>query len=163
VTAVPCTYALGRLIELGNLPRQRDGLGTDNLLMVPAKSIGSATDAILRNCRTWADLLAAGVQECNFTGYTAGGKVLGPSDVSTGYVTGSSPYKAQLSIPTPQLWNPAGGAVNNLAIPKVFLLYRPTPSTLIGSCLHLGMNDAAGGASGTSFSHTFGTLTSQAT
>lgn len=154
------THGCGRFIELGQLPRQRDGLGTDNVILVLAQSIGSATDTILRNCDTFAALVTAGVVEANFTNY--GEIVLGPTAITISYVTTSSPYSASLSIAT-QTWNPAGGAINNNAIVKSFLLYRPTPTTPTASCYHLGMCDAAGGATGGSYTHTFGTLTSQAT
>lgn len=160
MASVPCTYALGRIIELGDLPRTRDGLGSDSLLLALFKSLGAATDTTLRNCATYAAMLTEGAVECDFTNYAV--KVLGPADRTIGYVTASSPYKATLTI-NQQMWNPAGGAVNNTAIVKSVLLYRPTTATPIGSCLPLGICDASGGATGGTYSHTFGVLTDQAT
>lgn len=161
MAAVPTTYGLGRFIELGDLPLQRDGLGTDNLRLVLAKSVGSATDAILRNCATYQDLLNAGWVECDFTGYTVGGKILGPADRTIAYVTGSSPYKASLTI-AQQTWNPAGGAVNNTPV-RSALLYRATTSTPLSACRVLGLCDTSGTAGGGTYSHTFGVMTDQAT
>jgi hypothetical protein len=159
VAALPTTHSLGRFVELGELPRQRDGLGTDNLLLVLFKSVGGATDTTIRNCATYADLLTAGLVVCDFTGYAA--KVLGPADRTIGTVTGSSPYKNTVTV-AQQTWNPAGGAVNNNPV-KSALLYRPDPSTAIGLCRVLGTCDASGAASGGTYSHTFGVMTDQAT
>lgn len=155
------TTGCGRFVELGSLPRQRDGLGTDNLILVLAQGLGSATDAILRNCTTYGAMITAGWVEATFTNYSP--KVLGPSDLSVTYVTGASPYSASLSLVSAQVWNPAGGAVNNSAIVKSALLYRPTPTTPLSSCTGLGLCDATGGATGGSYTHTFGTLTSSST
>lgn len=162
MSSVPfTTTGCGRFCELGSLPRQRDGLGTDSLILCLAQSIGSATDAILRNCTSYAALVSAGWVEATFTNYAP--KVLGPSDLSVTFVTGSSPYSASLSIPAAQVWNPAGGAINNPAIVKSVLLYRPTPTTALSACAGLGLCDATGGATGGSYTHTFGTLTSSST
>ena len=159
--SVPCTAALGRFCELGSLPRQRDGLGTDNLVMCLASSIGSATDTILRNCTTYGAMVTAGWVECTFTNYTA--KVLGPSDLTVTSNTASSPYYNQLALNATQIWNPAGGAINNAAIVRAVLLYRPTPTTPNSSCMPLGLDTTTGGATGGTFSHAFGVLTDQAT
>lgn len=159
MASLVCTTSLGRFIELGELPRQRDGLGTDNLIMVLAKSVGAATDTILRNCTTYGAMITAGLVECDFTNYAP--KILGTSDRTITTVTGSSPYKGTLTIPAAQVWNPAGGAVNNSAIVKSVLLYRPTTGTALSLCRPLGFCDAAGGATGGSYTHTFGTLTDQ--
>lgn len=161
MAAVPSTSALGRFIELADLPRQRDGLGSDSLRLVLLKSVGGATDATLRNCVTFADLTAAGAVECDFSGYSAGGKALGPVDRTITPVTGSSPYKNQLSI-AQQTWNPAGGVTNNSPV-KAVLLYRPDSSTPINSCRVLGLCDTSGSASGGTYSVTFGVMTDQAT
>lgn len=156
--SVVCTPALGRFCELGDLPRQRDSLGTDNLILLLASSIGAATDTILRNCLTYAAMVTAGWVEATFTNY-GGGKVLGPSDKVTSLQTASSPYQAFLSIPATQVWNPAGGAINNPAIVRAVLLYRQTPSTPNSACMPLGLDTTAGGATGGTFSHAFGLLT----
>jgi hypothetical protein len=160
--SVPCTSALGRFVELGDLPRQRDVLGTDNLLLVLLKSIGASTDTILRNCATFGAMLAAGAVEADFTNYN-GGKVLGPADKTTTLFTASSPYKGILTIPATQVWNPAGGATNNAAIVRAVLLYRPTTGTAKNACMPLGLDTTTGGATGGTFSHAFGVLTDQAT
>ena len=160
MAALPCTNTgLGRFIELGSLPRQRDGLGTDNLILALFKGVGGATDTTLRNCATYAAMLTAGAVACDFTGYAP--KVLGPADCTVSYVTGSSPYKAILTVAA-QTWNPAGGATNNSPVKSV-LLYRNDPATPIGSCLPLGICDCSGSASGGTYTHTFGAMTSQAT
>lgn len=156
--SVPCTPALGRFVELGDLPRQRDGLGTDNLLFVLLQSIGAATDSILRNCLTFGAMITAGAVEATFTNYN-GGKVLGPSDKVTSLQTATSPYQGFLSIPATQVFNPAGGAINNNAIVRAVLLYRPTTGTPKASCMPLGLDITAGGATGGTFSHVFGLLT----
>jgi len=160
--SVPCTAALGRMVELGDLPRQRDGLGVDHLLLVLLKDIGAATDATLRNCLTFGAMVTLGAVEADFTNY-GGGKVLGPADKTTSLFTASSPYKGILTIPATQVWNPAGGATNNTAIVRAVLLYRPTTGTPKSSCVPLGLDTTAGGATGGTFSHAFGTLTDQAT
>lgn len=160
--SVPCTSALGRFVELGDLPRQRDGLGTDNLWLVLLKDVSATTDTILRNCATFGAMITAGAVEADFTNY-GGGKVLGPSDKTTSLVTGSSPYKGILTINATQVWNPAGGATNNAAIVRAVLLYRPTTGTPKNSCMPLGLDTTTGGATGGSFSHAFGVLTDQAT
>ena len=162
MASVPCTVTgLGRLLELGDLPRQRDGLGTDSLILCLAQSIGAATDAILRNCTTYGAMITAGWVEATFSNWAP--KILGPSDRTITYVTASSPYSASLAIPAAQVWNPAGGAVNNNAIVKSVLLYQNAPGVPLSSCVPLGICDATGGATGGSYTHTFGTLTSQAT
>lgn len=161
MAAVSSTHCLGCFVELGALPLQRDGRGSDSLRLVLAKSVTGATDATLRNCTTYADLVTAGWVECDFSGYTAGGKALGPADRTLGYVTGSSPYKATLTV-AQQTWNPAGGVTNNTPV-RSALLYRDDPSTPIASCRVLGLCDTSGAASGGSYSHTFGVMTDQAT
>lgn len=160
MAAVPSTKALGCFIELGALPLQRDGAGTDNLRLVLAKSVGSATDTTLRNCATYADLVTAGWVEADFSGYSTGGKLLGPADRTIGYVTTSSPYKATLTI-SQQTWNPAGGAVNNTPV-RAALLYQRTTSTPLSACRVLGLCDTTGSAAGGIYSHTFGVMTDQA-
>lgn len=159
--SVPCTVALGRFIELGELPRQRDGLGTDNLVLCLAKSIGAATDTILRNCTTYGAMVTAGWVECDFTNYAP--KILGTADRTITITTGSSPYKNALSLNATQVWNPAGGAVNNSSIVRAVLLYRPTTGTALSLCKPLGLDTTTGGATGGTYSHAFGVLTDQAT
>ncbi len=164
MAAVPSTHALGRMIELGDLPRQRDGTGSDSLLLVLFKSIGAATDTTLRNSVTYADLLTAGAVACDFTNYSP--KVLGPADRTIGYGTGTAPnyttpFKSTLTI-AQQTWDPAGGAVNNSPV-RAALLYRDDPSTALGSCRVLGLCDTSGTAAGGTYSITFGVMTDQAT
>ena len=163
MASVPATQCgLGRFVELGELPRQRDGLGTDNLAVTLASSVGAATDTTLRNCTTWGAMVTAGVVECTFTGYAP--KILNPADRTITYVTASSPFKATLTLNNPVVWNPAGGAVNNPTIVKGFLLYRPTTGTAQSLWRPLGFCDAAGGvAAGGSYTLTFSPLTASAT
>lgn len=161
MAALPCTVTgLGRMIELGELPRQRDGLGTDHLILALFKSVGAATDTTLRNCVDYASMLTAGAVACDFSGYAP--KVLGPADRDITYVTVGPTFKAILTI-DPQVWNPAGGITNNTPV-KGVLLYRPDPATPIGSCRPLGIDDCSGGsAAGGTYTHTFSVSTSSAT
>lgn len=167
MAAVPSTSALGRWAELGELPRQRDALGSDSMRLVLAKSVTGATDTALRNAVTYADLVTAGWIECDFSGYTAGGKALGPADRTVTYGTGAgpnytTPFKTILTIAA-QTWNPAGGVTNNTPV-KAALLYRPDPTTAITACRVLGTCDTSGNAaSGGTFTCTFSIMTSQAT
>ena len=162
MASVPATQCgLGRLIELGELPRLRDGLGTDALLVCLAQSVGAATDTILRNCATWGAMVTAGLVEATFSGYAP--KVLGTADRTITYVTASSPFKATLTLAANQVWNPAGGATNNAAIVKGILLYRPTAATAQSLWRPLGFCDTTGGATGGTYTLTFSPLTAQAT
>lgn len=162
MASVPATQCgLGRFVELGELPRLRDGLGTDALAVCLAKSVGAATDTTLRNCTTWGAMVTAGLVEADFTGYAP--KVLGTADRTITYVTASSPFKATLTLNANQVWNPAGGATNNAAIVKGVLLYRPTTGTAQSLWRPLGFCDATGGATGGTYTLTFSPLTAQAT
>lgn len=155
MASVPNTYALGCFIEKGKLA----DAGVGNLVLVLFKSIGSATDTILRNCQTLPAMFTAGAVRCDFSSYAD--KILGAADVTISYVTGSSPYKAILT-PATQVWNPAGGAVNNSPV-KSALLYRANVSDPESAWFPLGTCDASGTAGGGSYTHTFAPMTDQAT
>lgn len=155
MASLPCTYALGKALEKATLP-----LGTDNLMVMLLQSTGLPSDTTLRNCQTVAAMITAGAVEANFTGYTAGGKVLSAVDISIVYNT--TTFTGTLSIPAAQVWNPAGGAVNNAAIAKSVLAYRPTSGAAYSAWLPLGIFDASGGATGGTFTHTVGTLVDDA-
>lgn len=158
MSSVPCTPTLGSFIELGALPRQRDALGTDALVLVLFKGLGSATDTTLRGCATYGDMLALGVVVCNFTGYAP--KFLGPADKTITFGFTSPYYWRQLAVAT-QTWNPAGGVLNNDPI-KSALLYRPATTTALADCRALAICDTSGSAAGGFYEHTFSPLIDRA-
>lgn len=148
ISNLPCTYGLGKSIEKATLPR-----GTDNLVMVLFQSAGLPSDTTLRNAVSLQAMITAGAATATFSGYAH--KVLSASDISIVY--DMSTFSGKLSIPIAQVWNPAGGAVNNV-IGKSGLFYRPTAGAALTDYLPLGIFDASGSASGGSYTHTIGSI-----
>jgi hypothetical protein len=144
------TYAKGRFVELCRLP-----LGTDSILVIPLKSLGSATDAILQDCANLAAVFTAGAVEADFTGYSR--KVLSSPDITVTFNTSSNNVTAAFAS---QVWSPAGGANNN-SIVKVVIAYRPAASTNDAGCLVLATEDFTGSTNGASFTINPATLTAQ--
>lgn len=155
MASVPTTCALGCFIERGRQVKAGNG----QLVLVLAKSIGAATDSILRDCDTLDAMITAGLVLADFTGYAP--KILGAPDFDIQQVKGTSPRRQSL-VPSMQVWNPAGGGIQNTPVKSV-LLHRADTGTPQIDWFPLGINDASGGtAAGGSYSHTFAPLNSQA-
>jgi hypothetical protein len=130
--------------------------GTDNILVIPIKSAGIPTDNVMRNCQTLAAIFTAGAVEADFTSYSR--KVLGSGDITIAYdlVTNFCPT---VSFAT-QVWNAAGGAVNN-TLAAIVLAYRPTAATADSGCLPLAVLSYAGTTTGGALTAALGTLKDQ--
>lgn len=125
------------------------------------QNAGTGGDTALRQVGDWAAMKAlAGVSECNFTGYTAGGIALAHSDITI-TTTSSTPFKISVTPSGAKTWNPAGGAVNNSPLRGV-IIWQPDSFTSNQSLwLTLGFNTATGSASGGTFTFTPGTFAVQ--
>lgn len=130
--------------------------GTDQLLVVLLQSTGLPADTVLVNYANLGAMLAV-ASEANFTNYAR--YPLSASNISITYNTTSSPTKVTLSfLPSPLVWNSAGGAVNN-TITKVAIAYQPVAnSTADSGCLILGTLDYSGTTTGGALDVTLGTL-----
>lgn len=142
------TFAKGRFIEKCMLP-----LGTDNILVVPLQSASIPTDTVLRNCQNLGAVFTAGALEATFTTYAR--KVLGSGDITIVYDT-TTTFGPTASFAT-QVWNAAGGAVNN-TLAAVVLAYRPTAATADSGCLVLATLGYAGTTTGGALTAALGTL-----
>lgn len=129
--------------------------GTDQLLVVLLQSTGLPADTVLVNYANLGAMLAV-ANEANFTNYAR--YPLAASNISITYNTTSSPTKVTLSfLPSPLVWNSAGGAVNN-TITKVAIAYQPTSGTADSGCMILGTLDYSGTTTGGALDVTLGTL-----
>lgn len=99
-------------------------------------------DSTLNNNQTLADLLAAGNVEADFTNYVR--KVLSSVDITVS--TNTSTGVTTVDIPD-QVWNAAGGAVNN-TIGALLTCYRPTSATPDSGILPLTKHDFTIGTTG---------------
>lgn len=138
-------YAKGRIVELADCPRTRDGLGTDNLLWVLLTTTGLQSDANLNNNATLAAIFSAGNTEATFTNYAR--KVLVRGDVTIAVNTSTG--VTTLDAADPQ-WNAAGGAANNTTA-KLLLVYRPSSVSADSACTPLCSIDASGSTTGGNF------------
>lgn len=130
--------------------------GTDQLLVVLLQSTGLPADTVLVNYANLGAMLAV-ANEANFTNYAR--YPLTASNISITYTTGTSPTKVTLSfLPSPLVWNSAGGATNN-TITKVAIAYQPVAnSTADSGCLILATLDYSGTTTGGALDVTLGTL-----
>jgi hypothetical protein len=125
-------YAKGRWVEKYLLP-----VGGDNIVVVLLQSSGLQADATLNNYQTLGTLLASNT-EAAFTNYgrpvlsTASGITVSVN-VSTGVTT--------VDIPD-QVWNAAGGAVNN-TLGALLTCYRPASTSPDANILPLTKHDFA--------------------
>ena len=125
-------YAKGRWVEKYLLP-----VGGDNIVIVLLQSSGLQSDATLKNYSTLSALLASN-SEATFTNYsriylsnTSGITV--SVNTSTGVTT--------VDIPD-QVWNAAGGAVNN-TLGALLTCYRPASTSPDSAILPLSKHDFA--------------------
>lgn len=130
-------------------------LGTDNIMVVLLQNTGLAVDATLVNFQSLGALLAGTSQEATFSNYARTN--LSSSSILITHNTGSSPTSVTVSFSL-QVWNSAGGALNN-TISKVALVYQPTGSTADTGCLVLATLDYSGTTTGGALQVTLGTLT----
>lgn len=130
-------------------------LGTDNIMVVLLQNTGLAADATLVNFQSLGALLAGTSQEATFSNYARTN--LSSSSILITHNTGSSPTSVTVSFSL-QVWNSAGGALNN-TISKVALVYQPTGSTADTGCLVLATLDYSGTTTGGALQVTLGTLT----
>lgn len=144
------TFAKGRWVEKCMLP-----LGTDNIMIVLLQSTGLPADTTLVNYQNLGALLSGGAQEATFTNYARVN--LSSSSILITHNTGSSPTNVQVTF-SQQVWNSAGGALNN-TISKVVLAYQPTSATADSGCLVLATLDYSGTTTGGALQVTLGTLT----
>lgn len=103
--------------------------------MVLVKSAGLQADGTLNNHQFLSELLAAGNAEADFTNYAR--KVLSAADITVSTNTGTG--VTTVDIPD-QVWNAAGGAVNNTH-GALLTCYRPTSSTPDSGVLLLTKHD----------------------
>lgn len=129
--------------------------GTDSIMVVLLQNTGLAADATLVNYQSLGALLAGTSQEATFDNYVR--KNLTSASILVSHNTGSSPTNASVSFAL-QIWNSAGGAVNN-TISKIALVYQPTSSTADTGCLVLATMDYSGTTTGGAFQVTLGTWT----
>jgi hypothetical protein len=130
-------------------------LGTDSIMVVLLQNTGLAVDATLVNFQSLGALLAGTSQEATFSNYARVN--LSSSSILITHNTGSSPTSTTVSFSL-QIWNSAGGALNN-TISKVALVYQPTGSTADTGCLVLATLDYSGTTTGGALEVTLGTLT----
>lgn len=130
-------------------------LGTDSIMVVLLQNTGLAVDATLVNFQSLGALLAGTSQEATFSNYARTN--LSSSSILITHNTGSSPTSVTVSFSL-QVWNSAGGALNN-TISKVALVYQPTGSTADTGCLVLATLDYSGTTTGGALQVTLGTLT----
>jgi hypothetical protein len=143
----PNTYTLGAAIELADQATAANG----QLVLVMFKSVGAATDTIMRNCQKLSDLVTAGLVECDFSNYAR--KVM-TSGTDFSVAVNTTTFTRTLTFGT-FTWNPAGGVTNNSPV-KSACCYRPTSGSADTAYRILGTCDATGSASGGTYSHTPG-------
>jgi hypothetical protein len=124
-------------------------------MVVLLQNTGLAVDATLVNFQSLGALLAGTSQEATFSNYARVN--LSSSSILITHNTGSSPTSVTVSFSL-QVWNSAGGALNN-TISKVALVYQPTGSTADTGCLVLATLDYSGTTTGGALQVTLGTLT----
>lgn len=121
-------------------------------MLVLFKSVGAATDTIMRNCQHLSDLITAGLVECDFSSYARKVMATGGSDFSVAVNT--TTFTRTITFGT-FVWNPAGGVTNNNPI-KSAVCYRPTSGSADSAYRILETCDATGSAAGGTYSHTPG-------
>jgi hypothetical protein len=141
------TYTLGAAVELAD----QATAGSGQLVLVLFKSVGSATDTIMRNCQHLSDLTTAGLVECDFSSYTR--KVLA-SGTDFSVAVNTTTFTRTITFGT-LTWNPAGGVTNNSPI-KSAVCWRPTSGSADSAYRILETCDATGSASGGTYAHTAG-------
>lgn len=114
--------------------------------MVLLQSAGLQSDATLGTYQYLGDLLAAGNTEATFTNYSR--QVLSGTSITIGVNTSTGVTTVGISN---QVWNAAGGAVNN-TLGALLTCYRPTSASADSEVLLLTKHDFA-------VSTTGGTLT----
>jgi hypothetical protein len=124
--------AKGRWVEKFLLP-----VGGDNIVVVLLQSSGLQADATLNNHTSLSQLLAAGNTEATFTNYSR--KVLAAADLSVSVNTGTGVTTVDA---VDQVWNAAGGALNN-TLGAICTCYRPTSGSLDSAILLLTKHDFA--------------------
>lgn len=124
--------AKGRWVEKFMLP-----IGGDNIVVVLLQSSGLQADATLNNYATLSALLAGGNTEATFTNYSR--KVLAAADLSVSVNTGTGVTTVDS---VDQVWNAAGGALNN-TLGAICFCYRPTSGSLDSAILPLTKHDFA--------------------
>lgn len=144
----PNTYTLGAAVELADQAAALNG----QLVLVMFKAVGSATDTIMRNCQHLSDLTAAGLVECDFSGYARKVMATGGTDFSVAVNT--TTFTRTLTFGT-FTWNPAGGVTNNNPV-KSATCYRLTSGAADSAYRILATYDASGSAAGGTYSHTPG-------
>jgi hypothetical protein len=142
------TWAKGRFIEKCMLP-----LGTDSILVVPIQSTSIPSDATLQDCANLGAVFTAGALEATFTSYTR--PALSSSSIT---ITTNTTANTQAASFTTQVWNAAGGALNN-TLAAIVLAYRPTSGTADSGCLVLATISYAGTTTGGNLTAVLGTLT----
>lgn len=123
--------AKGRWVEKYLLP-----VGGDNIVVVLLQSSGLQADATLNNYSTLSSLLAANA-EATFTNYTR--QII--SSVNITVSVNTSTGVTTVSIPS-QVWNAAGGAVNN-SLGALLTCYRPSSTSLDSQILPLTKHEFA--------------------
>jgi hypothetical protein len=129
--------AKGRWVEKFMLP-----IGGDNIIVVLLQSSGLQADATLNNYTFLSQLLAAGNTEATFTNYTR--KVLAAADITVSVNTGTGVTTVDT---VDQVWNAAGGALNN-TLGALLTCYRPTSGSLDSAVLVLTKHDFAATTTG---------------
>lgn len=138
------TYTLGAAVELAD----QVTAGTGQLVLVMFKSVGAATDTIMRNCQKLSDLTTAGLVECDFTNYAR--KVMA-SGTDFSVAVNTTTFTRTITFGT-LTYNPAGGVTNNSPI-KSAICYRPASGSADTAYRILETCDATGSASGGTYSH----------
>lgn len=124
--------AKGRWVEKFLLP-----IGGDNIVVVLLQSSGLQADATLNNYTFLSQLLAGGNTEAGFTNYAR--KVLAAADLSVSVNTGTGVTTVDA---VDQVWNSAGGALNN-TMGAICFCYRPTSGSADSAILLLSKHDFA--------------------
>lgn len=146
----PNTYTLGAFCELADQATAANG----QLVLVLFKSVGAATDTIMRNCQKLSDLTAAGLVECDFSSYAR--KVMSTGGTDYSIAVNTTTFTRTITFGT-FVWNPAGGVTNNSPV-KSAVCYRPTSGSADSAYRIFATYDATGAANGGTYSHTPGTL-----
>lgn len=123
--------AKGRWVEKYLLP-----VGGDNIEIVLLQASGLQADSTLNNYATLSSLLAANT-EANFTNYS---RII-LSSVNITVSVNTSTGVTTVSIPS-QVWNSAGGAVNN-SLGALLTCYRPSSTSLDSAILPLTKHEFA--------------------
>ncbi len=121
--------------------------------MVPIQSAGIPSDTTLRNCANLGAVFTAGAAEANFTNYSR--VSLTSSAITITSNTGTFFQSASFAT---QVWNAAGGAVNN-TLAAIILAYQPTVTTPDSGSLVLATLSYAGTTTGGALTAVLGTLT----